>query len=95
MPKSVKAEVKARMENLLNDPYSAHYTFDIWFGPTKTNTYVACGTYNAKNQFGAYTGKQLWQAYVKGGRVVDLAIAEFPEMVRMLELSCKPSTYGN
>jgi hypothetical protein len=69
-PKKMKEMIKEQMEWKLADPYSAKYTFDIYGGPTPTGAYLACGTVNAKNQFGAYTGRQMYFAIVdKSGKL--------------------------
>ncbi|HCL65131.1 MAG TPA: hypothetical protein DIC56_09875 [Rhizobium sp.] len=91
-PESAQSQIKAYLENYLADPYSARYTFDVWFGPTKTNYYVACGTVNAKNQFGAYTGKRLWHANFHNGIITNIDVPE-PLLVDLYKYSCDRSKY--
>lgn len=91
-PKSVQSQIEAYLANYLADPYSARYTFDVWFGPTKTNYYVACGTVNAKNQFGAYTGKRLWHANFHKGILKDIIVPE-SHLSKLYEISCDRSRY--
>ncbi len=51
---------------VLNDPYSAVFTFDVVTEMGGGQAGKICGTVNAKNGFGAYTGKQFFFAgYVK------------------------------
>jgi hypothetical protein len=52
--------------HVLNDPYSAVFTFDVVTEMGGGQAGKICGTVNAKNGFGAYTGKQFFFAgYVK------------------------------
>lgn len=91
-PKSVQNQIEAYLANYLADPYSAKYTFDIWFGPTKTNYYVACGTVNAKNKFGAYTGRRLWYSSFHNGVMKDIKIPD-PDLADLYKTSCDRSKY--
>lgn len=52
------------------DPYSAVFE-GIYIGKAANGSPVVCGTVNAKNSYGAYTGRKPFY-YVKGiGQIVD------------------------
>lgn len=60
--------VRLKAAEVLHDPYSAVFTFDVI---TEMGDGIAgkiCGTVNAKNGFGAFTGQQFFYAgYIKLG----------------------------
>jgi len=56
-----KDEINAVEESIkenLKDPFSVVFYHDDYPYPDKT--YIYCGYYNAKNSYGAFTGKQLF-----------------------------------
>lgn len=57
----LKKAVEAAFEDMLNDPYSAKYTFDR-VNMRSEKVGIVCGTVNAKNQLGAYVGKRTFTA---------------------------------
>lgn len=66
----VEAEARARkiVRTMLKDPDSAKFG-DIFFGRHGT----VCGTVNAKNAFGGYTGAQVFTIDTKYIRISDTA----------------------
>lgn len=56
IPPHVQSAVEEHLATQLRDPYSARFTFDDHWGPSPTGRFVFCGTVNAKNGFGAYSG---------------------------------------
>lgn len=54
--------VRNRAAYVLNDPCSVVFTFDIIRKMSDGKVGKICGTENAKNGFGAYTGKQFFFA---------------------------------
>ncbi|MEM9635593.1 MAG: hypothetical protein AAGA50_29995 [Pseudomonadota bacterium] len=70
MAKDIDPELEQAVRNsatyVLNAPYSAVFTFDVVTEMDEGLGGKICGTVNAKNGFGAYTGKQFFFAgYVK------------------------------
>jgi hypothetical protein len=53
-----KKVVEDSVKNDLKDPFSVVFYHDDFPYPDKT--FVYCGYYNAKNSYGAYTGKRLF-----------------------------------
>lgn len=58
------AEAKQAIGKTLKDPYSAVYE-DIYMGKAAHGNPVVCGTLNAKNAYGAYTGRKRFY-YLRG-----------------------------
>lgn len=63
----------------LLDPYSAHVEWPFEFVPfteklplsKRITGYATCGTVNAKNAYGAYTGTKQFRVIVRDGKVID------------------------
>lgn len=61
----LKKAIDVAFEDVLNDPYSAKFTYDRLV-ERGAGVGVVCGTVNAKNKMGAYVGKRVFTAvYVK------------------------------
>ncbi|ASP34087.1 hypothetical protein CHH27_13230 [Labrenzia sp. VG12] len=58
----LEGAIRASAANVLTDPYTAVFTFDIVTELSEGLGGKICGTVNAKNAFGAYTGKQFFFA---------------------------------
>lgn len=66
---------KAELRKQAKDPDSVQFG-EVWEGRTTRGTPIACGTFNAKNSFGAYTGEKRFTAaadivMIEGGAVFD------------------------
>jgi hypothetical protein len=69
VPSNYKEQVDAHLQAVLKDPDSRKVTFK------STNGGLACGTVNAKNSYGGYTGAQQFGAvFNSSGRIVQLYI---------------------
>lgn len=63
--------IKHYMDDVLMDPYSAVYYFEIWNGPFPSGAFTACGKVNSKNEYGAYTGKTPFVAFFTPEKELD------------------------
>lgn len=54
---SIIADAQEAIKSQLKDPYSAVFE-DIYLGKAENGAPVVCGTVNAKNSYGGYTGKK-------------------------------------
>jgi len=76
----LEAAIRAKGAEVLADPYSAVYTFDI-VRPYGSVGGKICGTVNAKNGFGAYVGPRfMLVGYMKQGdayTVLMMNVADF------------------
>jgi hypothetical protein len=78
-PKNYKELVQSTIKDELKDPYSAKFGE---FSPLRKEVmemnrnfvygYSTCVFVNAKNSYGAYTGKQLYWAFIRNGQVLRL-----------------------
>jgi hypothetical protein len=73
MPKDYRKQIDARLVQRLKDPDSRK----VEFGTTAGG--LACGTVNAKNSYGGYTGKQIFTAVFKSGTLADLDISSLED----------------
>jgi hypothetical protein len=64
--RAVERSIRRRLERVLLDPESARYEFfPFWTEPdAQKPIYFMCGTVNAKNRFGGYTGRSAFLAYI-------------------------------
>ncbi|WP_346891519.1 hypothetical protein [uncultured Roseibium sp.] len=76
---ALEQAIRNRAAYVLNDPYSAVFTFDIVEKMNDGAVGKICGTVNAKNGFGAYAGKQFFFAgYVHQGDAYQIFAFEVP-----------------
>ncbi|WP_422021885.1 hypothetical protein [Roseibium sp.] len=65
---ALEQAVRTKVAETLVDPYSAVFTFDVVNEFEGGMAGKICGSVNAKNRFGAYTGQRFFYAgYVKTG----------------------------
>lgn len=64
------AEAKQEVSKNLKDPYSAVFE-GMYLGKTANGTPVVCGTVNAKNSYGAFTGRKRFY-FVASGKIADI-----------------------
>lgn len=76
---ALEQAIRDKAASVLNDPYSAVFTFDIVRVMGDNEAGKICGTVNAKNGFGAYTGKQFFFAgYLHQGGVYEVFAFNVP-----------------
>jgi hypothetical protein len=85
-PQDYEATIKKYFDELLLDPYSAHYDFEtprqIWYkeGPLMGGKlyagYLVRVGVNAKNRMGGYVGKEMYGFLFKDERVIKI-LSEF------------------
>ena len=81
-PQNYEATIKKHFDNVLFDPYSAHYDFEppqqYWVkdaplmgGKLYAGYFVRVGV-NAKNRMGGYVGKKMYGFIIKDERIVKV-----------------------
>lgn len=76
---ALEQAIRNRAAFVLNDPYSAVFTYGIVREMNDGAVGKICGTVNAKNGFGAYTGKQFFFAgYVRQGDAYQIFAFNVP-----------------
>ena len=86
-PEQYETLIKSYYEGILIDPTSPIYTFEapqkgyiaasILHDVPTTFGWRVCGTINAKNRMGGYTGRKPFYALIRNGRVV-IVTEDFP-----------------
>ena len=80
MPQNYETAIKLYFDDVLFDPYSAHYEFQYplryWFkdlalaGGKLYAGYLVRVSVNAKNRYGGYTGKQEYGFLIQDERII-------------------------
>ena len=82
-PENYKEIVEDRIKRDLIDPYSAQFEFsgnpikawtynEAWSGPQFFYGWGVCGTVNAKNRMGGYSGRKLFMAFFQSGALFEI-----------------------
>lgn len=82
-----KADIESRVIAKLKDPNSAKFG-PLIAGKDKDGSLVACGTVNAKNSFGGYTGMMPYQVKMSANEAPVIAIAN-NQMAFWMQNNCR------
>lgn len=70
--------IHAAVKDKLKDPYSAVFE-DTKLGVAEDGKVLACGWVNAKNSYGAYTGKQVFTVHIENMETFRVMTADIAE----------------
>ncbi|EPT1453038.1 hypothetical protein ACVOZ6_004693 [Escherichia coli] len=88
-----QAAVEKGMEDVLKDPYSAHYSHGDFPYP---DTFIYCGQVNSKNAYGAYTGKKLFSMFIaknKDNKTIAALVGNIDGDEEITKVTCDSAGY--
>ncbi len=74
--------IKARIIPTLKDPDSARFSPPV-ASQQPDGSVLVCGSVNAKNSFGGYTGMKPYYAWLKNGQIEKITMSEELERLRI------------